>query len=127
MNPVQFRLFCLGLGIATLGTVGATAHAPVQAQTVITTEQRARQQYDLDIAVCNMAGFTAPDRNTCVREAGLRLDRLRGIPAGTEGTVSTDGRATVMTPSPGQAPRGSSTATSSDGRATVVVPEPPAR
>jgi hypothetical protein len=124
MHPMQFRLICLGLGLATVGTLGAMAHAPVHAQaTAVTTEQRARQQYDFDIAVCNMAGFTAPDRDTCVREAGVRLDRLRGVPAGTEGTISTDGRATVMTASPGQAPRGSTTTTSSDGRATVVVPE----
>lgn len=87
----------------------------------------ARQQYNLDIDACNNAGSPAPQRESCVRQAGLRLDRLRGVPAVPEPEATADGRAIVMTPSTSSTTLlGSTTTTTEDGRATVVVPLPAA-
>ncbi len=84
---------------------------------------RAQQQYELDIAICNTAGFPAPQREACVREAGLRLDRARSAPPPPTPAASVDGRATVVSdPGSTSALRGSAVQTSPDGRATVVVP-----
>ena len=83
----------------------------------------AQQVYNADIAACNAAGSPAPQRANCIRDAGLRLDRSRGVPAVAEPEATADGRATVMTPSTASTTlRGSTTTTTSDGRATVVVP-----
>jgi hypothetical protein len=83
----------------------------------------AQQAYNAEIASCNNAGYPAPQRESCVRDAGLRLDRFRGAPAVPEPEATADGRAIVMTPSTASSSlRGSTTTTTSDGRATVVVP-----
>jgi hypothetical protein len=83
----------------------------------------AQQAYNADIASCNNAGYPAPQRESCVRDAGLRLDRFRGVPAVPVPEATADGRAIVMTPSSASTSlRASTTTTTSDGRATVVVP-----
>ena len=125
MKHPFFTIRRLGLLGAALAVVAATT-APAGAQTISPAPSaavRAEQQYNLDIAVCNNANFPAPQRASCIRDAGLRLDRQRGVPAVAEPAATADGRATVMTPSTGSATlRGSTTTTTGDGRATVVVP-----
>ncbi len=85
------------------------------------TAERAQQQYELDIAVCNTAGFPAPQRDACIREAGQRLDNARNAPEAGAAISNEDGRATVVAePGRQSAMRGSTLRTTTDGRATVV-------
>lgn len=81
----------------------------------------AAQQFERDVAACQQAGLAAPAREACVRAAGERLDRARGVlPADTVQT-SPDGRASVVTP-PGEraqvAP--AEPVPTEDGRASVI-------
>ena len=126
MQHPAFAKIRFGALIAVLGTVAATT-VPASAQTAnpgTDAAVYARQQYEVDLAICNSAGSPAPQRALCVRDAGQRFDLLRGTPAPAEAAETADGRATVMAPSTGSSSlRGSTTTTTSDGRATVVVPE----
>ena len=121
------------LRVAALCVVGLSGYAclapgPAHAQAADPgLAARAQQRYELDIAVCNTGGFPAPQREACIREAGLRLDRSLRQPAPQGSTVpSGDGRATVVVePGGSSALRGGALATTPDGRARVVVPSQP--
>ena len=116
------RAACLCLAVATCAV---SAYAQTVNPSSADANVRAQQTFNADLSVCNSAGFPEPQRALCVRDAGLRFDRLRGVPEVAQPAQSADGRATVMTPSSASTTlRGSTTATTSDGRATVVVPEP---
>jgi len=105
----------LGFGLAMMAAGWALAQAGADA------ERLARAQYERDIGMCNSGGLPAPRREACVRAAGARLDRARGIaPADTVQTTP-DGRASVVTPQGDPAPGSSADpVTSRDGRAVVV-------
>ncbi len=94
-------------------SIGAALAAPaVWAQTAAGSLAEAQARYDRQIAVCNSGNLPAPQRNACVRDAGIALDQVRGphnddapVPSPTEGPASTqittpDGRATVIVPAP---------------------------
>jgi hypothetical protein len=102
----------------------ATMTPDAQAQSAAPgTAERAQQQYELDIAVCNTAGFPAPRREACIREAGQRLDNARIAPQAGAAVSNQDGRATVVAePGRQSAMRASTLRTTTDGRATVVEP-----
>jgi hypothetical protein len=102
------------LAVAVLLLSGVAGARPLEA---------ARQRYDAEIARCNTGTLSAPARDSCVRSAGLALDRARGGPPVDVLKETTNGRAVVETPV--NAPRpatDSTTRTSSDGRATIVLP-----
>ena len=84
----------------------------------------ARQRYEQAIAQCNSANLPRPQRNACIRDAGIALARARGgQPTGSPDTIP-DSRSTVIGPS-GTARSGAdsdSTYTSRDGRAVIVPP-----
>ena len=126
MKRTSFARLRVMVFVAAIAAATATV-IPVRAQTADTRTDAAaiaQQRYDLDIAACNGPGIPAPLRASCIRDAGQRLDSLRGVPAATEAAGSADGRATVMTSAPrSETLRGSTTVITSDGRATVVVPE----
>jgi len=84
----------------------------------------ARARYEQQIAMCNRGDLPAPEREACVRNAGLALDRARGGPPSTEVVApSADGRATIVTPDGAAVPPGGSDIMRSpDGRATIVRP-----
>ena len=126
MKHLPFAKIRSGLLMAVLGTAAAIT-VSANAQTVDPASEAAasaQRQYDVNLAICNSAGLPAPQRASCIRDAGQRFDLLRGTPAPAEAAETADGRATVMDPSTGSSSlRGSTTITTSDGRATVVVPE----
>lgn len=106
------RIFVLaGAALLLAGVAGAQ---PVDA---------ARQRYDAEIARCNSGSLAAPARDTCVRSAGLALDRARGGPPVEVLKETANGRATVVAPVDAPPPAtDSTTRTSADGRATIVLP-----
>lgn len=117
----------VALGVLMVGSSNVDAQSINVSPEATAATAAARQHYNLDIDVCNNAGSPAPQRESCVREAGLRLDRLRGVPAVPEPEATADGRAIVMTRSTSSTTLlGSTTTTTEDGRATVVVPLPAA-
>lgn len=81
----------------------------------------AAQQFQRDVAACQQAGLPAPEREACIRAAGQRLDRARGVlPADTVQTTP-DGRASVVTPPGDPLPLApAEPVTSQDGRANVI-------
>ena len=82
-----------------------------------------QQRYERQMAYCNSGKLPDPERNACVRDAGLQLDRSLGGAPRNQATTSEDGRATIIGPSGLPAPdSGSSAVTSPDGRSTIVVP-----
>ena len=99
--------------------------APAQAPAQLTPQQR----YERQIAYCNSGKLPDPQRNACVRDAGLLLDQSVGGPPRNTQSTSEDGRATIIGPSGLPVPdSGSSAITSPDGRSTIVEPayqEPP--
>jgi hypothetical protein len=106
----------LALALALLAAAASTASAqPYDA---------AQQRYDQTIARCNSANLPRPQRNACIRDAGIALARARGgQPTGSPDTIP-DSRSTVIGPS-GTARSGAdsdSTYTSRDGRAVIVPP-----
>jgi hypothetical protein len=119
------------LRVAALCIVGLTVYACLYSDadaqaTGAEDAARAQQQYELDIAICNTAGFAAPQREACIREAGQRLDRVRNAPPAGSTSDNQDGRATVVAdPASASALQGSALQTTTDGRATVVVPAQP--
>ncbi|MBS0339436.1 MAG: hypothetical protein JSS56_02855 [Proteobacteria bacterium] len=113
--------FALGAAIAACSLAAAG-----QAQAQQLTPQ---QRYERQIAYCNSGNLPDPQRNACVRDAGLLLDQSTGGPPRNAQSTSEDGRATIIGPSGLPVPdSGSSAITSPDGRSTIVVPayqEPP--
>lgn len=126
--------------IASLAAAFWLVGAAAQAQTAPTPAPlaQARQAYERAVAACQAAQLPAPQRDACIRDAGLALDRARlGPGAVPEMTTTPDGRATVVPnvpPGPGvstgpaaagsapQAPSEAETVLSPDGRSRVVVP-----
>ena len=109
------RACLLTLGFGLVAGAGAMAQASADA------DRLAREQFDREIATCNAGQLPAPTREACVRAAGTRLDRARGVAPADAVQTSPDGRATVITPQGDPAPGGSATpVTSGDGRASVV-------
>lgn len=107
----------------TLLAAAALAAPYLHAQTSDEAVATAQRQYETDVASCNTGALPAPMRESCVRTAGLRLDRARGGPPADATVTSTDGRATVITPEGSTPPAsGSDPVTSRDGRANVVPP-----
>jgi len=83
----------------------------------------AMQRYERAMAACNEGSLPRPERDACVRDAGLAWDRAqRGLPGSTEVT-SPGGRATIVVPQGSSPPRSDSdTITSPDGDSTIVLP-----
>jgi hypothetical protein len=114
-------------------SLGAVVWAPLASAQNGTTDPKAR--YDQEIARCNRGTMPAPEREDCIRQAGLAFDKASGGITGTRETTSPDGRATVMEPATGTAGPASSRLraatppppllTTPDGRATVVNPAAP--
>lgn len=106
--------------VVSLGVDAAVAQSSFDAS-------RAQFLYDRDMTRCNSGALASPERDACVREAGLQLDRARGgLPAEVTSTTP-DGRATVVAPRgatlPGPAvASGTDVQTTGDGRASVVRP-----
>lgn len=115
MNRRYRCAFVVALGTLT---VASFASAQTSADPVVLAQLR----YEREVARCNSGALAAPAREACIRSAGLRLDRARGMTPPVDATVTTpDGRATVVAPVGAAVPSGSSnTSTSRDGRATVV-------
>jgi hypothetical protein len=129
------------VGVAAgLGLVGAFAQAQSAASPASLVQPR--QAYERAVAACQAGQLPAPQRDACIREAGLALDRARlGPGAVPEVTTTPDGRATVVpnvppgpgvgagssaagtgSPSAPQSPDEAGTVVSPDGRSRVVVP-----
>lgn len=108
-----------GPRVAVLGSLAVTLALPAAAQPAAEAQQR----YERAVAECNRGTLPAPEREACIRRAGIALDSARGSPPAGVAVPSTDGRATVVTP-PGSTPPsgGSDAVTSPDGRATIVLP-----
>ncbi|MDM0014927.1 hypothetical protein QTH87_20955 [Variovorax sp. J22P168] len=83
--------------------------------------QTYQQRYDQLIARCNDGTMPRPERDACVRDAGLALERAR---QGSSGGSQTENRSTVIVPDgASRAGTDSSTEyTSQDGRAVIVPP-----
>jgi hypothetical protein len=119
-NPKVRHLIALlaaGLLLAALPAGAQTATAP-------DVVARAQQLYEREVAACNAGTLPAPEREACLRVAGLRYDRARGVPPVEEAVTTPDGRATVVAPigaTPPSAPANvPPTETTRDGRATIV-------
>ncbi|MGI4777473.1 MAG: hypothetical protein ACRYGA_05060 [Janthinobacterium lividum] len=85
--------------------------------------ETATQRYENRLDACNMSTIPAPEREACIRGAGLAMDAARGgAPTNVE-MESADGRATIIAPAGSRTPlSGSGTTTIDDGRATLVEP-----
>lgn len=83
----------------------------------------AMQRYERAMAACNEGSLPRPQRDACVRDAGLAWDRAqRGLPPSTEVT-SPGGRATIVVPQGSPPPLSDSElVTSPDGDSTIVLP-----
>jgi hypothetical protein len=77
--------------------------------------------YDSLIARCNDGTLPRPERDACIRDAGLALQRAQ---QGSSGNSQTEDRSTVVTPygSSREGTDSSTTYTSPDGRAVIVPP-----
>ena len=113
--PLRSCVPAIGFGLAMLAAGWAMAQAGGDA------ERMAREVYERDLAMCNSGDLPAPRREACVRAAGNRLDRARGIAPADTVQTSPDGRASVVTPQGEPAPGSASDpVTTRDGRAVVV-------
>lgn len=95
------------------------ASAPVLAQSAA-----AQRRYQQQLAVCNSGTLPRPERDACVRDAGMALDQARGSASSQDvDETSPDGRSTVVIQD-GSPPASddSDTVTSPDGRSTIVLP-----
>lgn len=124
------QLLSLLAGAMSLVAFNAAAQAPAAE----TAAAQAQLRYEARIAQCNSGGLAAPDRAACVRNAGAELDAARSAPATTPTLVTSDGRATVVTPATNVAPVVTPSATTvnngvttPDGRATVIPNAPVAQ
>jgi invasion protein IalB len=118
------RAFAALAVAAALAAGSATAQAPATPMSAAEAQMR----YERRLAECNVQTLSAPDRQTCVRNAGSAFDSERsGLPA-TPTATTNDGRATVVRPATVPAgalptPDNATTGvTSNDGRATVILP-----
>jgi hypothetical protein len=107
------------LSAATLAMLACTT---ASAQNVPVPETAA-QRYESRLDACNMSTMPAPEREACIRGAGLAMDAARGgAPTNVE-MESADGRATIIAPAGSRTPLSSTeTRTTDDGRAVVVEP-----
>lgn len=106
------------LGWTLCVVLALASAAPARAQQ---PADRAQERYDSDIAACNRGDLPDPLRRACVRAAGERLDRARGVAPADTAVTSPDGRATVIVPEGATLPPTSSDAVPSrDGRSSVV-------
>ena len=95
----------------------------VWAPSALSQDSAAQQRYERQVAACNSANLSAPERRGCIRAAGSALDNARGGPAPQAPMATPDGRATVVMPSGAPMPAsGAELTTTPDGRATVVPP-----
>ena len=100
--------------------------AALAASTVAFSQQdidAAMARYERAMAACNNGSLPRPERDACVRDAGIEWDRAqRGLPSAADVT-SPGGRATVVVPQGSPPPLGDSeTVTSPDGESTIVLP-----
>jgi hypothetical protein len=103
----------------TTAWLAAAVVLPVSAQDLSAAQQRYQEQ----LAFCNSGRLPDPERNACVRDAGIALDRARGGPPRNVMSTTEDGRATIIGPAGAPQPSGGTDEiTSRDGRATIVVP-----
>ncbi|MDM0111429.1 hypothetical protein QTI66_04665 [Variovorax sp. J22R133] len=95
------------------------ASAPALAQSVA-----AQRRYEQQIAICNSGNLARPERDACVRDAGIALDQARASGGSRfADETSPDGRSTVVIQNGAPPPADDSdTVTSPDGRATIVLP-----
>jgi len=106
-------------GVLLSAALGASAQTP-------TDLQQAQERHERQLAVCNSGKLPAPERDACVRDAGIALDRARGGPPANVTTRTPDRRATVVTPEGAPVPGATDTVRSQ--RSTTVVPvDPPSR
>jgi len=110
MTNLRPTPFAIGAALAAFSLAAAAQLTP-------------QQRYERQIAYCNSGKLPDPERNACVRDAGLQLDRSLGGAPRNQATTSDDGRATIIGPTGLPAPNsGSDEVTSPDGRATIVLP-----
>ena len=83
----------------------------------------AMARYERTMAYCNSGSLPRPQRDACVRDAGMAWDRAqRGLPP-SEDVTSPGGRAVVVVPQGTPPPLSdSSTVTSPDGDSVIVLP-----
>ncbi|MBU1360329.1 MAG: hypothetical protein KKC79_01025 [Gammaproteobacteria bacterium] len=108
---------------AVLALAGTAAAQPSPTAQPSPAAFEARQRFESEVRACNNSGLPDPAREACVRRAGVALDnRLNGTP-GDVPVATPDGRAIVMSPA-GSLPRPAEAepVTSRDGRATIVRP-----
>ena len=83
--------------------------------------QDVQQRYNAMLARCNDGTMPRPERDACVRDAGLAVERARW---GSSGDSETENRSTVISPS-GATREGTDSSTlftTPDGRAVIVPP-----
>jgi hypothetical protein len=97
----------------------APAAAMLASWATFTTAQS--DSFDSLIARCNDGTMPRPERDACIRDAGLALQRAQ---QGSSGYSQTEDRSTVVTPygSTREGTDSSTTYTSPDGRAVIVPP-----
>ena len=129
---IRYRtVFPMLLAVATVGVAvsGAMLGLPAGAQALSQqmSSVEAQMRHERALAECNAGSLAAPDRQTCVRNAGQVFDNQRaGLQAPNPTTA--DGRATVVPsttlPAVIAVPADSTTTgmTSQDGRATIIAP-----
>ncbi|MDM0112596.1 hypothetical protein QTI66_10590 [Variovorax sp. J22R133] len=113
MTRTNFATAAVGAWLAVAAVL------PVSAQNLGAAQKR----YEDQLAYCNSGRLPDPERNACVRDAGIDLDRARGGPPRNSMGTTQDGRATIIGPAGLPQPSGGTEEiTSRDGRATIVLP-----
>ena len=114
MTRLSLRLLCTALSMLAC-TAALAQNTPVP--------ETATQRYERRLDACNMSTMPAPEREACIRGAGLAMDAARGgAPTNVE-MESADGRATIIAPAGSRTPLSSTeTRTTDVGRAVVVQP-----
>ncbi|MDM0066131.1 hypothetical protein [Variovorax sp. J31P207] len=83
----------------------------------------ARARYERTIAYCNDGHLPRPQRDACVRDAGMTLDQAQRGLRPLDDVTSPGGRAIVVIPQGAPPPLSDSdTVTSPDGDSTIVLP-----
>lgn len=115
MTPTTLRIAISAAACALACTTASAQNTPVP--------ETPTQRYERRVDACNLRTMPAPEREACIRGAGLAMDAARGgAPTNVE-MESTDGRATIIAPAGSRTPlSGSETRTIDDGRATLVEP-----
>ncbi|MDM0035087.1 hypothetical protein QTI33_23335 [Variovorax sp. J22P271] len=109
-SPVHAVITC----VALVASTAALAQSGLDA---------AQARYERTMAYCNGGNLPRPQRDACVRDAGMAWDRAqRGLPP-LEDVTSPGGRAVVVVPRGAPPPLSDSdTVTSPDGDSTIVLP-----